>query len=110
RPLGVPAAVYMLDDSTGAAPTFVTQPDNPFAPVFNGVTGWVYTAMDGREFEFDAAGKLLGMRDTNNNALTFTRDGILHSSGKSVSFTREPSTGFITAITDPAGNKMRYVQ
>lgn len=110
RPLGVPAAVYLLDDFTGAEPTFVTRPDDVFAPVFTGATGWVYTALDGREFEFDAAGKLVAMRDTNNNALTFTRDGIFHSSGASVSFTRDASTGFITAITDPAGNAVRYVQ
>ncbi len=47
------------------------------------------------------------MEDTNGNSLTFSSDGILHSSGKSVTFTRD-GQGRITQITDPMGNGIAY--
>lgn len=50
---------------------------------------------------------LTEVRDLNNNTLTFTRDGIIHSSGKSVTFERD-AMGRITRILDPMGNALRY--
>jgi len=43
----------------------------------------------------------------NGHTLTYTNDGIFHSNGKSVRFTRD-SQGRITAITDPKGNVLEY--
>lgn len=45
--------------------------------------------------------------DPNGHTLTYSSSGIVHSSGKSVSFTRD-SEGRIVAVTDPAGNSISY--
>ena len=45
--------------------------------------------------------------DSNGNTITISANGILHSSGKSVSFTRD-ALGRITQITDPAGHSLTY--
>lgn len=47
------------------------------------------------------------VEDPNGNWLTISRDGILHSSGKSVTFTRD-SLGRISHITDPTGQAIHY--
>jgi RHS repeat-associated protein len=52
----------------------------------------------------------LGVRqitDANGNSVTFNSNGIIHSSGKSITFTRD-SQNRITQITDPAGSVMTY--
>ncbi|HYO76574.1 MAG TPA: PKD domain-containing protein, partial [Thermoanaerobaculia bacterium] len=45
--------------------------------------------------------------DANGNRITFTRDGILHSAGRSVTFARD-TAGRITQITDLEGKKHAY--
>ncbi|HEW98754.1 MAG TPA: hypothetical protein ENF37_08990 [Beggiatoa sp.] len=45
--------------------------------------------------------------EPNGNTLTYTDDGIIHSAGKSILFTRD-SQGRITKITDPKGNSLKY--
>ncbi|MEK8020016.1 MAG: RHS repeat-associated core domain-containing protein, partial [Candidatus Parabeggiatoa sp.] len=45
--------------------------------------------------------------EPNGNTLTYTDDGIIHSAGKSILFTRD-NQGRITAITDPKGNSLKY--
>ena len=47
------------------------------------------------------------MTDTNDNTITITPDGMIHSGGKSVVFARD-SLGRITQITDPSGAKIIY--
>ena len=67
------------------------------------------TLPDGRMLDINqATGGLEKMTDLNGNTLTITSAGIIHSSGKSVLFTRD-SVGRITQITDPAGNTLNYV-
>jgi len=50
---------------------------------------------------------LESVTDRNGNTLSFTHDGILHSAGKSVLFTRD-AEGRITVITDPNGEQILY--
>ena len=45
--------------------------------------------------------------DPNGHTLTFTHDGILHSSGKSIEFVRN-AYGQIEQVIDPAGNVLDY--
>jgi RHS repeat-associated protein len=66
-----------------------------------------YTAKDGTEFIVNQSGGLQSVKDTNGNSLTISANGITHSSGKSVTFTRDPQ-GRITAITDPNGKSNVY--
>ena len=57
-----------------------------------------------------AGGQGEGIRtitEPNGNTVTFTPDGIIHSSGKSVTFVRD-AEGRITQITDPNGNMLQY--
>lgn len=48
------------------------------------------------------------VRDPNGHTLTYTRDGIFHSSGKAVTFERD-SQGRITSITRPDGEALHYL-
>jgi RHS repeat-associated protein len=66
-----------------------------------------YTSKDGTEFILNQNGGLQSVRDLNNNTLTISANGITHSSGKSVSFTRD-NQGRISAITDPDGKIQTY--
>lgn len=65
-------------------------------------TQFKYTAKDGTEFVINQGSGLESVRDTNNNTLTVSASGIVHSSGKSVTFTRD-AQGRITQVTDPEG-------
>ena len=47
------------------------------------------------------------IKDPSGNTLTYGQNGIVHSNGQSVAFTRD-SAKRITAITDPAGKQIRY--
>jgi RHS repeat-associated protein len=63
---------------------------------------FLFTSLDGRKFLFNPAGKVVKMADRNGNTLTFSDDGIIHSSGKSVRFVRDTDRR-ITEIFDPNG-------
>src|SRR5207245_5277648 len=65
------------------------------------------TTEDGTEFIIDQRGGVQKVTDLNGNTLTINSNGITHSSGKSVTFTRD-SQGRITQITDPMGNSNIY--
>jgi RHS repeat-associated protein len=65
------------------------------------------TTEDGTAYVVDQQGGVQSMTDSNGNTLNINANGITHSSGKSVAFTRD-SQGRITQITDPAGNAMVY--
>ena len=65
------------------------------------------TTPEGLTYEY---GQFVGLRtvtDPNGNVLTYTRDGIAHSSGQSVGFVRD-GRDRIVAVVDPAGNAVRY--
>ncbi|MDP0499536.1 MAG: Ig-like domain-containing protein [Verrucomicrobiota bacterium JB022] len=68
---------------------------------------YVYTALDGTRLEI---AEVLGLRkvtDRNQNTLRITEDGVFHSSGRSIAFTRD-GAGRITRIEDPDGNALAY--
>lgn len=65
------------------------------------------TTPEGSEFELSLVDGIERIRDRNGNALTIGPDGITHSTGKSVAFTRD-GDGRITRITDPMGNTLNY--
>ena len=47
------------------------------------------------------------MSDANGNSLTINAGGVISSTGKSITFTRD-SSNRITQITDPSGNVLKY--
>jgi RHS repeat-associated protein len=65
------------------------------------------TLPDGRAFVIDRQQGLQSITDLSGNQLTVGPNGVVHSSGIGVAFTRD-SLGRITAVTDPAGNVMSY--
>lgn len=70
------------------------------------------TTYDGMVYTFsgDWGGQISGLQsvtDPNENSLQIVRDGIVHSSGVRVTFTRD-AAGRITTITDPAGAELHF--
>ena len=65
------------------------------------------TDADGTVYIIQQQTGLESITDRNGNTITFGPDGILHSAGKSVTFTRD-AEGRITTITDPLGHTIRY--
>ncbi|MHC4498455.1 MAG: PKD domain-containing protein, partial [Planctomycetota bacterium] len=65
------------------------------------------TTADGIVYTIDQNTGLEGIRDASGNTITFGPNGIIHSAGKSVAFTRD-AQGRITTITDPMGNVIQY--
>jgi RHS repeat-associated protein len=79
---------------------------------FNGLdlydpTQYRLTTADGRAFELDQNFGIRKVTDANGNTVTFTSGGVVHSAGKSLTFTRD-SNGRISKITDPNGNDLLY--
>ena len=68
---------------------------------------YLLTAKDGTKMVISQQTGLESIEDLNGNKLTINANGIVHSSGKSISFTRD-TEGRIFRITDPMGNTMEY--
>ena len=66
-----------------------------------------YTSVDGRVFVIDQAKGLISLTDLNGNKLTVSNNGIVHSSGRGIVFTRD-AAGRISGITDPNGEAIAY--
>ncbi|HEV3470216.1 MAG TPA: RHS repeat-associated core domain-containing protein [Pyrinomonadaceae bacterium] len=91
---GFPGPVELLDASDPQLRTY-----DPTVFRFTDENGTVYV--------IDQKAGVRSVADPNGNRLTINRDGITHSSGQRVAFTRD-SAGRITRITDPSGNPMSY--
>ena len=80
---------------------------NPVNPAYGGGRFFL-TTKDGLRYEINGlTGKLRKVTDRNNNNLTYTNDGVIHSSGKEITFARDAQNR-ITAVTDPMGNDITY--
>lgn len=66
-----------------------------------------YTSPDGVQYEIHKSEGVKKLIDRNGNTLTFNANGIVHSAGKSVTFTRD-TQGRIAQIADPLGNVLNY--
>ncbi len=88
-----PGAVTLLDDGD-------------FFTVYNPTT-FEYSTPEGRVFIINKDSGVQKVSDANGNSLTIGTTGIMHSSGKGITFTRD-SQGRITKITDPNGNVIQY--
>ncbi|MBA1443670.1 MAG: hypothetical protein FE835_01900 [Gammaproteobacteria bacterium] len=66
-----------------------------------------YTSADGTQIIISKSDGVQSIKDANGNTLTFTPNGITHSSGKSITFVRD-DLGRIAQITDPNGNSQTY--
>ena len=91
---------------TGSAPGFGELVSNQTLDIYN-PTRFQLTTPDGAVLIIDEKAGLQSLKDTNGNTLSVSPAGIIHSSGKSVSFTRDAQNR-ITRITDPAGNNLNY--
>ena len=65
------------------------------------------TTADGTVYDFTLSEGLKQLRDANNNTITISTSGIIHSAGVSVPFVRDGQNR-VTQITDPNGNVLRY--
>ena len=81
-------------------------PYNPASSLFGSV--YTLTTKDGIEYDINArTGQLYQVTDTNDNTLSFSRNGIISSTGKSIAFERDPR-GRISKVIDPMGNEIQY--
>jgi len=70
-------------------------------------TNYTLTTREGFVYQLDQNFGIRTVTDPNDNTLTYTNAGIIHSSGMSVDFHRDAS-GRITEIVDPMGNVLSY--
>jgi RHS repeat-associated protein len=78
-------------------------PDPTYSP-----TAYTYTDAYGRVYTLTAAGKLISLKNLDDNVLTFSTSGISSSAGNLVvPFVRD-SQGRVTEITDPTGKVYSY--
>ncbi|MCU7919309.1 MAG: putative Ig domain-containing protein [Candidatus Thiodiazotropha sp. (ex Epidulcina cf. delphinae)] len=68
---------------------------------------YTLTTAEGYVYALDQNFGIRTVTDPNGNTLTYSSNGIVHSSGKSVTFARD-GQGRITRITDPNGNVIDY--
>ncbi len=75
----------------------------------SGINPNVYTltTKDGLKYRYGETDGLRTITDLNGNVVTFTDDGISHSTGTSIQFIRD-HRGRIKQILDPAGNSLVY--
>jgi RHS repeat-associated protein len=66
-----------------------------------------YATAEGTQIEIHVTEGVKKVTDLNGNTLTFGPNGIIHSAGKSVTFTRD-AEGRVARITDPSGNVRTY--
>ena len=79
---------------------------NPADPTFGGA--YELKLRNGTSLAINAeTGDLSEVVDLAGNSLTFTGMGIVHSAGRSIQFERD-NNDRITAIIDPAGNRIEY--
>lgn len=68
---------------------------------------YTLTTQDQAVYRYDQFTGLQDVTDRNGNQITYTSEGIFHSSGESIQFIRD-DRGRITEIVDPAGNSLHY--
>lgn len=90
----------------GAAPGEVELLDADTIDVYN-PTRFQLTTAEGFVYVVDQKTGLQQMVDPNGNTVNVTANGLIHSTGKSIAFTRD-TLGRITRITDPLGASMTY--
>ena len=92
----------MTDGSIPGTVNLVTTDVVPYDP-----TLFRLTTESGVTYVIDETKGVQQIIDRAGNELTISRDGIAHSSGRGVTFTRD-AAGRITAITDPEGKSRTY--
>ncbi len=104
------AKLISLDGSdvfvAGAAPGDVELIDADTVDIYN-PTRFQLTTAEGYVYVIDQKAGLQSMVDPNGNTVNVSASGLIHSSGKSIAFTRD-AQGRITRITDPLGASMTY--
>ncbi|MDQ5844764.1 MAG: Ig-like domain-containing protein, partial [Acidobacteriota bacterium] len=96
----------VLVESGGSLPGPVRLLSQSNPDIFNSSTFRLTTA-EGAVFVIDQTAGVRSVRDPYGNTLTINNSGIIHSSGKSIVFTRD-TAGRITQIIDPNGNAQSY--
>ncbi|MEK6280646.1 MAG: PKD domain-containing protein [Acidobacteriota bacterium] len=96
----------VLVESEGSLPGPVRLLNQSNPDIFNSSTFRLTTA-EGAVFVIDQQAGVRSVSDPYGNTLTINVGGIIHSSGKSIVFTRD-SDGRITQITDANGNAQSY--
>ena len=70
-------------------------------------SAYTLTTKAGLNYRYSDTGGLQTITDRNQNTITFSEDGVTHSSGESIDFVRD-HRGRIKEVIDPDGNKILY--
>ena len=97
--------------ASGGYPGSLVLYDSSLVEIYN-PTAYTLNLEDGRKLTFNQSGGELSyalgkIQDASGNAVTISNSGISHTSGASVSFTRD-GAGRITAVTHPDGRQRTY--
>ncbi len=96
----------LLVETLGSIPGPVRLLNQSNPDIFNSFTFRLTTA-EGIRYVINQQTGVSSVSDPYGNTLTINANGVTHSSGKSIAFTRD-SLGRITHITDPNGNTQTY--
>jgi len=102
---GTLTTLESIDDTSGRLINGNLEFIGSFAPIDPNL--YKLTTKGGYIYNLDQSFGITSVIDPNGNTLTYTNDGIFHSDGKSVLFTRD-GLGRITDVTDPMGNIIQY--
>ncbi len=106
-PLGdTQSTLEALNDNTARLVNGALVEDGSFSQPVN-PSRYLLTTRAGYQYYLHQAFGVEQIIDPNGHTITYSDSGIVHSSGKAVSFTRD-SDGRITAVTDPSGNSISY--
>ena len=97
KPVGVSTDTLLY--LSGSIYTSMMEPYNP--------QQFIYTTQDGTEYLIDAEKGLQKITTTNDETITFSRQGIDFSNGKYIKYLRDDA-GRVTAITNDAGETISY--
>ncbi|WP_431685685.1 Ig-like domain-containing protein [Hahella sp. NBU794] len=107
KPVGDTASTLeALDDASGRYVNGKLVDNDTFSRALD-PSRYLLTTQAGYKYYLKQGVGIEKVVDPNGHTLTYTNDGIFHSSGKAVRFTRD-SQGRIVSMTDPNGNELTY--
>jgi RHS repeat-associated protein len=102
------ADLFLGDPAEGLISLAIHENDALDAPLVDDVTGFDMVMPDGRTFAFGSDGRLERLTDRNGHWVEVRADGVFHSTGPAVTWTRD-AQGRVTGVQDLRGGKVEYL-
>jgi RHS repeat-associated protein len=103
------ASLYLAEPIAGEIRLATHENSAQDAPEIVGVTGWELTTLDNFTFVFSQSGQLEQIRDPFGGVVEIRANGIYHSDGQAITWTRDGAHGGrITSIVGPDNRVLTY--